>query len=167
MHTKNKFTKKIRPSLHFLAAMEAQTFWYGPGRVATAYSTDKYKYQRMKIRLSWVGQSTRVGGAGGGGQSGQLKMLTSWGCFKVMRCITTLVRGFSFSSLDGATESYFLLPHFNQGFDGFIWGYIRTLSTIGLRKVYLSLWTSFKVKERLFTDFWDFHQSNCLKFVNS
>ena len=52
MHTKNKFTKKIRPSLHFLAAMEAQTFWYGPGRVATAYSTDKYKYQRMKIRVS-------------------------------------------------------------------------------------------------------------------
>ena len=44
--------KKNRPGLHFLAAMEAQTFWYGPGRVATTFSTDKYKYQRMKIRVS-------------------------------------------------------------------------------------------------------------------
>ena len=59
MHTKFCF-KKIRPSLHFLAVMAAQTFWYGPGRVATAYSTDKYKYQRMKIRVSWGWQSTRV-----------------------------------------------------------------------------------------------------------
>ena len=44
--------KKIRFGLHFWAAMEAQTFWYGPGRVATAYSTDKYKYQRMK-KVEW------------------------------------------------------------------------------------------------------------------
>ena len=33
---------------------------YGPGRVATAYSTDKYMYQRIKIRVSWLGQSTKA-----------------------------------------------------------------------------------------------------------
>ena len=46
------FCKKIVPNLLFPAAVRPQTFWYGPGRVATAYSTDKYKYQRMKIRVS-------------------------------------------------------------------------------------------------------------------
>ena len=47
------FCEKIVPSLLFPAAVRPQTFWYSPGRVATAYSTDKYKY-----KISWVGQST-------------------------------------------------------------------------------------------------------------
>ena len=48
------FCEKIVPSLLFPAAVRPQTFWYSPGRVATAYSTDKYKY-----KISWVGQSDR------------------------------------------------------------------------------------------------------------
>ena len=60
MHTENQFWKEISPALLFLATMEAQTFCLRPGRVATAYSTDKYKCKIMKIRVSWVGQSTRV-----------------------------------------------------------------------------------------------------------
>ena len=51
------FCKKIVPSLLFPAVVRPQTFWYSPGRVATAYSTDKYKYE-----ISWVGQSTRSEG---------------------------------------------------------------------------------------------------------
>ena len=47
------FCEKIVPSLLFPAAVRPQTFWYSPGRVATAYSTDKYKN-----KISWVGQST-------------------------------------------------------------------------------------------------------------
>ena len=31
--------------MDFLAAVEAQSFCLNSGRVATAYSTDKYKYQ--------------------------------------------------------------------------------------------------------------------------
>ena len=54
-HIKNIFWKKICPGLLFLAAVEAQTFYSRPGRVATAYSTDKYKY-----KSSWVGQSTKA-----------------------------------------------------------------------------------------------------------
>ena len=42
---KTNFAKKIRSGLHFLAAVEAQSFCLNSGRVATAYSTDKYKYQ--------------------------------------------------------------------------------------------------------------------------
>ena len=45
------FCEKIVPSLLFPAAVRPQTFWYSPGRVATTYSTDKYKYQMMKILL--------------------------------------------------------------------------------------------------------------------
>ena len=56
---KTNFAKKIRSGLHFLAAVEAQSFCLNSGRVATAYSTDKYKCKIMKIRVSWVGQSTR------------------------------------------------------------------------------------------------------------
>ena len=55
---KTNFEKKISPDLDFLSAVEAQTFCRNSGRVATAYSTDKYKKQNMKIRVSWVGQST-------------------------------------------------------------------------------------------------------------
>ena len=58
------FEKKCSPGLDFLSTVKAQTFCRNSGRVATAYSTDKYKYQNMKIRVSWVGQSSR----GGGGQ---------------------------------------------------------------------------------------------------
>ena len=60
MHIQNQFWKKISPGLLFLAGVEAQTFCLRPGRVATAYSTDKYKCKMMKIRVSWVGQSTRT-----------------------------------------------------------------------------------------------------------
>ena len=42
---KTNFAKKIRSGLDFLAAVEAQSFCLNSGRVATAYSTDKYKYQ--------------------------------------------------------------------------------------------------------------------------
>ena len=42
---KTNFEEKISPGLLFLAGVEAQTFCLRPGRVATAYSTDKYKYQ--------------------------------------------------------------------------------------------------------------------------
>ena len=57
------FEKKCSPGLDFLSTVKAQTFCRNSGRVATAYSTDKYKYQNMKIRVSWVGQSSR--GKGG------------------------------------------------------------------------------------------------------
>ena len=53
------FEKKCSPGLDFLSTVKAQTFCRNSGRVATAYSTDKYKYQNMKIRVSWVGQSSR------------------------------------------------------------------------------------------------------------
>ena len=46
------FCKKIVPNLLFPAAVRPQTFCNAPGRVATAYSTDKYKYRMMKIRVS-------------------------------------------------------------------------------------------------------------------
>ena len=52
------FEKKCSPGLDFLSTVKAQTFCRNSGRVATAYSTDKYKYQNMKIRVSWVGQSS-------------------------------------------------------------------------------------------------------------
>ena len=47
---KTNFAKKIRSGLHFLAAVEAQTFCLNSGRVANAYSTDKYKYQNHENR---------------------------------------------------------------------------------------------------------------------
>ena len=53
------FEKKCSPGLDFLSTVKAQTFCRNSRRVATAYSTDKYKYQNMKIRVSWVGQSTK------------------------------------------------------------------------------------------------------------
>ena len=37
---KTNFAKKIRSGLHFLAAVEAQSFCLNSGRVATAYSTE-------------------------------------------------------------------------------------------------------------------------------
>ena len=49
-HIQNQFCKKIRSGLHFLAAVEAQSFCLNSGRVATAYSTDKYKYQNHENR---------------------------------------------------------------------------------------------------------------------
>ena len=49
---KTNFEEKISPGLLFLAGVEAQTFCLRPGRVATAYSTDKYKCKIMKIRVS-------------------------------------------------------------------------------------------------------------------
>ena len=43
------FEKKCSPGLDFLSTVKAQTFCRNSGRVATAYSTDKYKDQNMKI----------------------------------------------------------------------------------------------------------------------
>ena len=37
------FAKKIQLRHHFMVSGIAQTFWTEPGRVATAYSADKYK----------------------------------------------------------------------------------------------------------------------------
>ena len=53
----NLGTKKIRPGLDFSAVVEAQTFCRNSGRVATAYSTDKYNYEnKSQLRLppQWV-----------------------------------------------------------------------------------------------------------------
>ena len=55
---KTNFEEKNQALLAFLAVVEAQTFCLNSGRVATAYSTDKYKYQKMRIRVSWVEQWT-------------------------------------------------------------------------------------------------------------
>ena len=61
---KTNFAKKIRSGLHFLAAVEAQSFCLNSGRVATAYSTDKYKYQNHENK-SQLSRAIYYGTPGG------------------------------------------------------------------------------------------------------
>ena len=61
LHTHTKHTsKKISPPLDFLALVKAQTFCTNSGRVANAYSTDKYKYKIMKKESDELGNQLNI-----------------------------------------------------------------------------------------------------------
>ena len=49
---KTNFAKKIRSGLHFLVAVEAQTFCLNSGRVANAFSKDKYLRSKKCVSLT-------------------------------------------------------------------------------------------------------------------